>query len=327
MKQLSDQRTNRKRISFHFPKPALCSVIMFTMIFTLLLPSSVAFAEESNPGMEAYSETDFDTKFISEEPSVGAENNSGSEEAFSTEDESNHVYNTSSETNASIGTVDNDSNNLPLDESDIPSSDESENSDSNSITPSLSITTHVQSVGWMSPVSDGMTAGTTGRSLRLEALQLSVNIPSSSDNEPYLTGGISYRAHVESVGWQDWVSDGAIAGTTGRALQIEALQIKLTGTLADSYDVYYRGHTAKIGWMGWAKNGDSIGTEGYKLAMEALEIRLVAKNGSAPGNTENAFSKVGISYRTHVQALGWENWSSNGEISGTYRPFSSFRRY
>ena len=38
---------------------------------------------------------------------------------------------------------------------------------------------------------------------------------------------VSYQAHCQDIGWQSWKSNGAMAGTTGQALQIEAIQIKL----------------------------------------------------------------------------------------------------
>ena len=38
---------------------------------------------------------------------------------------------------------------------------------------------------------------------------------------------IEYRTHVSDVGWQDWVKNGEVAGTTGRAKSVEAIQIKL----------------------------------------------------------------------------------------------------
>ena len=34
-------------------------------------------------------------------------------------------------------------------------------------------------------------------------------------------------AYVQGIGWQSWVTDGATAGTTGQARQIEAIQITL----------------------------------------------------------------------------------------------------
>ena len=49
----------------------------------------------------------------------------------------------------------------------------------------------------------------------------------------YGRGGVTYRTHVQSYGWQDWKSDGELAGTTGQGKRIEALRVKLTGEVAD----------------------------------------------------------------------------------------------
>lgn len=79
---------------------------------------------------------------------------------------------------------------------------------------------HIATIGWQSSVSDGATAGTTGRSLPMEALRLSV----AGDR---LSGDILWRGHVQNVGWQPWVADGGTAGTSGMGRQIEAVQILL----------------------------------------------------------------------------------------------------
>ena len=44
---------------------------------------------------------------------------------------------------------------------------------------------------------------------------------------------------MQKLGWQPWVSDGVVSGTTGQAKRLEAIEIKLTGELAEKYDVYY----------------------------------------------------------------------------------------
>ena len=38
---------------------------------------------------------------------------------------------------------------------------------------------------------------------------------------------VSYRAHVQSYGWMPWKSNGVTAGTTGQALRVEAIQVRL----------------------------------------------------------------------------------------------------
>ena len=80
-----------------------------------------------------------------------------------------------------------------------------------------------------------------------------------------------------------------MSGTSGQAKRLEAIEIKLTGTMEKKYDVYYRVHAQKFGWMGWAKNGESAGTAGYAYRLEGVEVRLVPKGAAAPGGTGNAF--------------------------------------
>lgn len=175
--------------------------------------------------------------------------------------------------------------------------------------------THVQNVGWQSYVRDGATAGTSGRSLRLEGINISLA------DHPY-SGSIYYSTHVQNIGWQDPVRDGAMAGTSGRALRLEAIRIWLTDQMAAHYDVYYRVHAQNVGWMGWAKNGESAGTAGYGYRLEAIQIVLMPKGSGAPQTSPpNAFSGPfkadQIQYRTHVQNDGWQSYVGDGAMSGT----------
>lgn len=143
--------------------------------------------------------------------------------------------------------------------------------------------THVQRDGWQDYTCDGNTSGTTGRSLRLEGLNLSLS--------PEISGGIQYRSHIQKIGWeQNFKSNGEMSGTSGRSLRLEAVQIKLTGEAEKKYDIYYRVHCQKFGWMGWAKNGESAGSSGYSFRLEAIEVRLVEKGGAAPGSVNNAYT-------------------------------------
>ena len=67
------------------------------------------------------------------------------------------------------------------------------------------------------------------------------------------------------------------AGTLEKALAVEAVKIKLTGDLAEHYDVYYRTHVRNIGWQSWVKNGNQAGTTGQAKSVEAIQIKLVKK--------------------------------------------------
>jgi uncharacterized protein YjdB len=172
--------------------------------------------------------------------------------------------------------------------------------------PSVVYTTHVQDYGWQESVADGALSGTEGVAKRLEAIKIS-GIP-----------GISYRTHVQDYGWQDFVSDGAISGTTGVSKRLEAIEIKLSGDVANQYDIYYRVHSQDIGWLGWAKNGQPAGTAGLAKRLEAIEIRLVEKGGQAPGAINRHFvTDPSITYTTHIQDYGWQKFVEDGALSGT----------
>ena len=133
------------------------------------------------------------------------------------------------------------------------------------------------------------------------------------------TGSIEYMVHSQDYGWLDWVANGAIAGTVGESKRAEAIKIRLTGKMAQKYDVYYRVHSQDYGWLGWTKNGEAAGTEGLAKRMEAFEVRLVKKGGAAPGSTNQAYivNRTSIKYRVFAKSYGWQNAVRDGEISGT----------
>lgn len=176
--------------------------------------------------------------------------------------------------------------------------------------PSITYSVHCEKYGWMSPVSDGRMAGTSGESKRLEAIGITINSNGAVDEQGNpLTGGIKYRTHVERIGWQDWVEssiDGdsisvmidnqKYAGTMGRSLRLEGIEIQLTGNIANYYDVYYRTHVESKGWMSLVCNGAMSGTEGESKRLEGIEIFLVKKNQEASAS---------ISYTVHCEKYGW----------------------
>ena len=146
----------------------------------------------------------------------------------------------------------------------------------------VSYSTHVQDIGWQEAKYDGEVSGTSGQSKRIEGITIALE-------NPLYSGSIQYRSHVQDIGWQSWQSNGAISGTVGQSKRLEAIQIRLTGEMANKYDIYYRAHVEDYGWLGWAKNGASAGTEGLLKRLEAIQIVLVEKGGKAPGSTENSF--------------------------------------
>lgn len=148
--------------------------------------------------------------------------------------------------------------------------------------PIIEYRTHVQNVGWQSLVADGAVSGTEGKSLRLEAIEV------STITQNYNLG-VKYKTHVQNIGWQNFVADGALSGTEGKSLRLEAIAIELTGTDADLFDVYYQVHAQNVGWMGWASNGQQAGTAGFGYRLEGIRIEIVPKGSAAPGSTVNPF--------------------------------------
>lgn len=183
----------------------------------------------------------------------------------------------------------------------------------------VSVTAHVENIGWMSPITNGEAAGTTGQALRVEALRFGIVYSDGSVD----TGAISAQAHVENIGWQSMVSNGDVVGTTGQSLRIEALRITLSSALVNQgYNVYYRVHVQNIGWMAWTKNGASAGSAGEALRIEALQVQITKgspdNSGVGPSATSESFEgPPTLSYTAHVQNIGWQDDVSNGAMAGT----------
>ena len=154
--------------------------------------------------------------------------------------------------------------------SEAPGSTENAFAQPHTPSPSISYRTHVQNTGWMNAVTSGNTSGTTGKNLRLEAIQINLNTDG-------LNGDLSYRTHVQNTGWTTWTSNGKTSGTTGKNLRLEAIQIKLTGEIANQYTISYRTHVQNKGWMDWTSDGKTSGTTGESLRLEAIQIKLIRK--------------------------------------------------
>lgn len=168
------------------------------------------------------------------------------------------------------------------------------------------------------PVMDGAVAGRPGSGQRIEGISIKLY---TKEGEEQPAGGIRYRAHVQNIGWMDWVSDDDYAGTKGQSLRMEAVQIELTGEIKEQYDVYYTTYVQNIGWLGWAKNGQSSGTEAFSRQVEAIRICLVEKGSEAPGENQGYFVKgvpsSALSATAHIQTYGDRTTTGSGKLIGT----------
>ena len=118
---------------------------------------------------------------------------------------------------------------------------------------------------------------------------------------------LTYKTHLENIGWQGYVQEGEIAGAPGQSKQIEAIKIKLSNSESYKGNIEYQSHVERIGWQEWRQNDQISGTTGESRQMEAIRIKL----------TEELAQNYDIYYRAYVQELGWMDWASNGEAAGT----------
>jgi hypothetical protein len=126
--------------------------------------------------------------------------------------------------------------------------------------PSVVYEAHIENIGWQGPKRNGETAGTTGQSLRLEALTIRLENTNAQ---------LEMEGHVENKGWTNVRTNGEVFGTIGEGLRLEAIKIN-----SDQLTVLYRVHVQDIGWTEWKKNGEVAGTTGQALRIEAVEIKL-----------------------------------------------------
>lgn len=171
---------------------------------------------------------------------------------------------------------------------------------------------HVQDKGWLDWAKNGNPAGTKNYALKIEGVQIVIlpkgNPPIGSEILPYMEKetGIKYMAHVQDIGWQDYVENGQLAGTTGRNLQVESLKMEL-------FDAEYTGgveyctHVQDIGWQDYVENNKIAGTVGQNKQVEAVKIRLTGIVG------EN----YDVYYRVHASEFGWLDWAKNGNSAGS----------
>ena len=170
-----------------------------------------------------------------------------------------------------------------------------------------------QNIGWMDWAKNGEAAGTSSMGYRLEAIQIQlvkkgVTAPGQTSFTFLTAPSIEYSSELQSIGWQNTVTDGNISGTTGRGLKIEAFKASLSNlSVGISGGVSYSSQVQNIGWQLPVSDGQISGTIGNNLRLEALKINLT-------GNISKYFS---ISYRAHVENIGWEPFVTDGIISGT----------
>ena len=170
---------------------------------------------------------------------------------------------------------------------------------------------HAEHFGWMDWAKDGEAAGTSGYSYCLEGIQIRLvkkggEAPGSTATPYRSMPTVSYQTHVQSQGWQEEVSNGAVSGTVGKSLRLEGIKIRTSGSDV-SGGITYKTHVQTYGWQNWVTDDALSGTTGESKRLEAIQIKLT-------GELANEFD---VYYRVHAQHFGWMGWAKNGASAGT----------
>lgn len=153
---------------------------------------------------------------------------------------------------------------------------------------------YIQNLGWQSWVTDGMTVGALGRSLRIEAFEIKITKSIQ----------VNYKTHQQNIGWTNEVSNSEISGTNGQPCRIEGMTVRLINAPKNA-SIKYQSHIEGIGWQKYASNGALSGTTGQSRRIEAIRCTLE----NLPGYK--------LQYQVFVQNRGWTNWTNGGEVAGT----------
>ena len=70
------------------------------------------------------------------------------------------------------------------------------------------------------------------------------------------------------------MQNGEMAGTSGKSLRLEAMNIKLLNNEDKNLHIKYQVHVQDEGWQNWRTDGEMAGTSGKSLRLEAIRILL-----------------------------------------------------
>ena len=172
---------------------------------------------------------------------------------------------------------------------------------------------YVENVGWLDWASNDQIAGTVGYGNSLKAIEIKLvekgqSAPGDTEKPNMIKPiTIRYQAHVSGIGWQDYMENGDLAGSSNYTNSLEALkmQIACQGDITGSIE--YQAHISGIGWQNYVGTNETAGTTGQGRALEAIKVRL----------TGELATKYDIYYHVYVENVGWLDWASNDQISGS----------
>ncbi|WP_186843817.1 hypothetical protein [Acetobacterium tundrae] len=176
---------------------------------------------------------------------------------------------------------------------------------------SIRYNVHIENEGWQNDPTNltdtsnwkanGDFAGSKGKCQRIEAIQI---VLVGADGQMLPGYSVQYLVHGENYGWaQGWKADGAIAGTTGQSLRLEAIQIKIVKNAATAYDnagTYGSEATTTV------VNNDVI-VNANDVVLQNLHIKgdLIVNNDAVTGTT--ALNENQITAETSVGGINLNN--------------------
>ncbi|GHU37237.1 hypothetical protein FACS1894192_05680 [Bacilli bacterium] len=155
----------------------------------------------------------------------------------------------------------------------------------------------IDSQGKVTGLATGQTEITVTSQDGLKTAKLTMTVVKTS---------VVYQSHIQNIGWQKTVTDGALSGTQGKALRLEGVKVKLDNATYAGH-IEYQVHIQGIGWQSKVSNGAMAGTSGQARRLEAIKLLL----------TDELSSHYDVYYRVHVQNVGWLSWAKNGATAGS----------
>jgi beta-N-acetylglucosaminidase/uncharacterized protein YjdB len=116
---------------------------------------------------------------------------------------------------------------------------------------------------------------------------------------------VKYQTHIQNIGWQHYIYDGQMSGTSGLSYRLEGINIAIENPIP-GMKIKYQTHVQNVGWQDWKYDGQTSGSVGASQRLEGIKIML-----------EGAPVGYHVLYQVHVQNIGWQKWVSDGQMAGT----------
>lgn len=133
-----------------------------------------------------------------------------------------------------------------------------------------------------------------------------------------IVGNVLYRTYTGAHGWSGWAMNGDHTAVWDDGALVEAIQIRFTGFVGNTFDVYYSSTLNDGTELDWARDGQTAGTMGTGKVMESLRISLWGKavegaaykldqpvEAAAPDGVQVTDGAVSYSSGTGVPFTGW----------------------